>query len=135
MSTQWTAQWAVAAELARADYEVAFTGGNTPMADLMVRHRDGRLFSVDVKGSRPTNAKGTRGNSFWAAPKPLDPNLFYVVVLVGRDRAQDQFFITSQAEWHGLIADYGARHSGQENPGFDWADILPFKDRWDKLPG
>ena len=50
--TQWAAQFAVASELCKRGYEVAFTMGNaTPLADLMVVSPVQREnFLVDVKG-------------------------------------------------------------------------------------
>ena len=82
MNTQWTAQWAVAAELARARYDVAFTAGNaTPVADLMVRHSDGLQFWVDVKGLRSRN-------SWMGRAKPPRPRLFYAGDFVGQDRTK-----------------------------------------------
>jgi hypothetical protein len=51
--TQWAEQFAVASELCKRGYEVAFTMGNaTPLADLMVVSPVQREnFLVDVKGS------------------------------------------------------------------------------------
>jgi hypothetical protein len=48
--TQWAAQFAVASELCRRDYQVALTLGNHPMIDLMVVSPKGTPFLVDVKG-------------------------------------------------------------------------------------
>jgi hypothetical protein len=50
--TQWAAQFAVASELCKRGYEVAFTSGHTtPVADLMVvRPIRREMFLVDVKG-------------------------------------------------------------------------------------
>ena len=49
--TQWAAQFAVASELCKRGYEVAFTlGHNTPLADLMVISPRKKPFLIDVKG-------------------------------------------------------------------------------------
>jgi hypothetical protein len=48
--TQWAAQFAVASELCKRGYEVAFTMGNHPMKDLMVISPTNVSFVVDVKG-------------------------------------------------------------------------------------
>ena len=48
--TQWAAQFAVASELCRRGYEVAFTTGNHPCVDLMVYSPNRVPFAVDVKG-------------------------------------------------------------------------------------
>jgi hypothetical protein len=48
--TQWAAQFAVASELYKRGYRVAFTLGNQPAVDLMVRSPTEKLFKIDVKG-------------------------------------------------------------------------------------
>jgi len=50
--TQWAAQFAVASELCKRGYEIAFTMGNaTPLADLMVVSPTSKKnFLIDVKG-------------------------------------------------------------------------------------
>jgi hypothetical protein len=50
--TQWAAEFAVASELCKRGYEVAFTSGHTtPIADLMVvSPKYKTMFLVDVKG-------------------------------------------------------------------------------------
>ena len=129
MNTQWAAQFLVAGELERAGYTVTFTMGHaTPVADLMVGHNDVQ-FWVDVKGL-------ARANSWWGRAKNGRDNLFYVGVMVAKRREDDLFFIMTQTEWNGLIADYQTRHPNQKKVGgFAWKDAAPFKDRWDKLPG
>ena len=95
----------------------------------MVGHPDGRQFWIDVKGLASRN-------SWWGKEKPLGPGLFYVGMLVGKARNQDDFFVMTQAEWNGLVADYQARHPAQKKAGgFAWKDAAPFKGRWDKLLG
>ena len=73
MSTQWAAQFLVAAELERHGYVVSFTMGHaTPAADLMVGHPVGTQFWIDVKGlAKPTSWPG-------GGIKPTRINLFYV---------------------------------------------------------
>ena len=75
--TQWAAQFAVAAELCKRGYEVAFTMGNTtPEADLMVIPPLSReMFQIDVKGQSTKN--------FWRIKeKQPRPNLYYVLTYV-----------------------------------------------------
>ena len=50
--TQWAAQFAVASELCKRGYEVAFTSGHTtPVADLMAVSPVAKtMFLIDVKG-------------------------------------------------------------------------------------
>src|SRR5664280_2286235 len=55
-NAQWAAQFAVASELCKRGYEVAFTlGHNTPLADLMVISPRRRHFLIDVKGLSARN--------------------------------------------------------------------------------
>jgi hypothetical protein len=56
--TQWAAQFAVASELCKREYEVAFTMGNHPSVDLMVTSPEQISFGIDVKGLYNRN--------FWA---------------------------------------------------------------------
>src|ERR1700761_1492588 len=75
--TQWAAQFAVASELCKRGYEVAFTSGHTtPIADLMVVSPDTKtMFLVDVKGLYKTNP--------WVIKrKPIRKNLFYILAFV-----------------------------------------------------
>lgn len=56
MSTQWAAQFLVAAELERVGYVVTSTMGHaTPVAYLMVGPTNGEQFWVDVKGLAKNN--------------------------------------------------------------------------------
>ena len=75
--TQWAAQFAVASELAKRGYEVAFTQGNsTPLADLMVVSPfSKKMFLVDVKGLY-------RKNPWIVAPKPERADLFYILAFM-----------------------------------------------------
>jgi hypothetical protein len=72
--TQWAAQFAVASELCKRGYEVAFTSGHTtPIADLMVvSPKEKKMFLVDVKDLY-------RRNPWLIKRKPLRDNLFYVL--------------------------------------------------------
>jgi hypothetical protein len=135
--TQWTAQFLVAAELARRDYVVAFTMGNhTPVADLMVGHLPtGAQFLVNVKGLA---APGS-----WLVElegKPTVEGLYYILVLVGAERNKDRFFILSQAEVRYLRDEHKKRRGGKGslNPrgfmGFNFGDPASFEGRWDRLP-
>lgn len=128
-ATQWTAQFAVAAELCKRGCEVSFTMGNcTPLADLMVLPPDGQMFLIDVKG------QSTR--SFWRIKgKPERADLFYVLCYVG-DPSRNRFFPMSQTTLHELMEDY--RKSGvkydERFAGFNWGDATRYEDAWDQLP-
>src|SRR5438477_10252236 len=90
--TQWAAQFAVASELCKRGYEVAFTSGHTtPIADLMVVSPTGKTqFLVDVKGLY-------RKNPWVIKRKEKRSNLFYILAYVPEDEP-NQFFIMSQAQ-------------------------------------
>jgi hypothetical protein len=129
-SAQWPAQFLVAAELARQGYNVAFTMGNaTPVADLMVGHPlTGDQFWVDVKGQWTKS-------SWWGNAKKPRRNLFYILVLVGKDRSADRFFVLTQSEFNGLIANYKKTHPKQRPVGgFNWKDPQGHEAAWIKLP-
>jgi hypothetical protein len=90
--TQWAAQFAVASELVKRGYEVAFTNGNcTPLADLMVVSPSTRkMFLVDVKGLHKPNC--------WLVTKrPATENLFYILAYVPTDQP-NQFFVMTQVQ-------------------------------------
>jgi hypothetical protein len=127
--TQWAAQFLAAAELVRRHCIVSFTMGNsTPMADLMVGLPDGRQFWVDVKGLSGPNA-------WLVKPKPAMTALYYILVLAGRERAGDRFFILRQSECNELIRSYLEGHpTAKPIPSFNWGDAFPFENRWDTLP-
>jgi len=128
--SQWAAQFAVASELCKRDYDVAFTMGNaTPLADLMVLSPGKRSFLIDVKGQRSTNV--------WLVKERLEirEDLFYVFALVPPDKP-NRYFVLSHAGVHDLMEQY--KHSGVKFdarfPGFNWTACHPFEDRWDLLP-
>lgn len=128
-NTQWTAQFAVAAELCKRGCEVSFTMGNcTPLADLMVLSPGGRMFLVDVKGQSTKN--------FWRIrAKDERPDLFYVLCYVG-DPSSNRFFPLSQSKLRELMDRY--RTSGikydERFAGFNWGDALGYENDWDQLP-
>lgn len=94
--TQWAAQFAVASELCKRGYEVAFTMGNHPSVDLMAISPGNIEFTIDVKGLYKPN--------FWVVkPKPVKDRLFYIFAYVPDDAA-NQFFILDQARVNEEIA-------------------------------
>src|SRR5262245_30517314 len=104
--TQWSAQFAVAGELCKLGYEVAFTMGNTtPEADLMVLTPLRKsMFLVDVKGQSTKN--------FWRIKsKPKRDNLFYVLAYVPVGE-KNRFFILPQRELSKLMKEKEYEHSG-----------------------
>jgi hypothetical protein len=136
--TQWAAQFAVASELCKRGYEVAFTMGNHPSVDLMVNSPNQVAFSVDVKGLYRKN--------FWAVrAKEVKQNLFYVFAFVP-DEGQNRFFVLTQQQVNAEIeADLDrarARAAMQGRPGekignfpgIPWSYAESFENAWNVLP-
>ena len=120
--TQWAAQFAVASELCKRGYQVAFTMGNHPGIDLMVISPNGMPFSVDVKGQHR--------RAFWPVRrKDATKNLFYVLALVPKGK-ENRFFVLTQDQANEGIDWAG----GPEFPGIDAAFADRFVDKWDSLP-
>ena len=120
--TQWAAQFAVASELCKRGYQVAFTMGNHPVIDLMVISPNGTPFSVDVKGLHK--------RAFWPMlRKNSTKDLFYVLALVPSGK-ENKFFILNQDQ-----ANEGIEAAESPNfPGIDAAFADRFADKWDSLP-
>ena len=107
---------------------VASKSNSSPMADLMVGLPDGQQFWVDVKGLSGPNA-------WLIKPKPAMTALYYILVLVGRERAVDRFFILRQSECNKLLRRYLEGHpTAKPILSFSWGDAFPFENRWDILP-
>jgi len=135
--TQWAAQFAVASELCKRGYEVAFTMGNHPSIDLMVISPKGRRFSIDVKGQYKPN--------FWPIrAKTTTAGLFYVLTLVPED-AHNRFFIMTQSQVNeGIRADLehgrllrkakGLKGEPGEFPGIQRKFAEKFEDAWKSFP-
>jgi predicted AAA+ superfamily ATPase len=82
---QWAAQFAVAGELCKRGYEVAFTMGNTtPEADLMVVPPDKKtMFLIDVKGQSTKN--------FWRIRRKRDRDNRFMFLFMCRSAARTDF--------------------------------------------
>jgi hypothetical protein len=117
---QWAAQFAVASELCKRDYQVALTMGNHPKADLMAISPKGVAFTVDVKGLRSKN-------TWFVRRKPRTDKLFYVLACVPAGQA-NQFFVMSQSTANELI------RGDSQTSDIPWKDCLPHLDNWDALP-
>ena len=136
--TQWAAQFAVASELCKRNYQVALTMGNNPQVDLMVISPRGATFVVDVKGLYKPN--------YWLiSPKPNRKGLFYVLAFVPNNKL-NQFFVLTQREVNRKISSH-TRHVKRERlkkggsiekigrfPGLPWVFVEKFEGKWDKLP-
>ena len=132
--TQWAAQFAVASELCKRDYQVALTLGNRPMVDLMVISPQGQAFVIDVKGLYQ--------RAFWGARKqrPRD-DLYYIFAYVP-DVGSNRFFILPQTKVNAGIELYRKqaidRRRTPENaakfPGVTWNYVEPYENNWEVLP-
>jgi hypothetical protein len=129
--TQWAAQFAVASELCKRGYEVAFTMGNaTPLADLMVVSPTSKKnFLIDVKGLY-------KRNSWKIKTKATRDNLYYVLAFVPDD-TDNRFFILSQEQVNTYVRAELARLGRPDDypsPGIDWKQAEAHENRWDVLP-
>lgn len=129
--TQWAAQFAVASELCKRGYEVAFTSGHTtPIADLMVvSPMSKEMFLVDVKGLY-------RKNPWLIKRKPQRANLFYILAYVPADEP-NQFFIMAQQQATKLIQNELNRLKRADSypvTGFLWKLASPHHNAWAVLP-
>jgi hypothetical protein len=135
--TQQLTQHLVAAELYRLGYNVTFTSGNSPLADLVVSTPDGaKTFFVDVKGQSDKS-------SWFIERRPTNPNLFYICVVYGKPTAdthsKDLFFVLTHEQELALCAarekqKRQLKHQGAHLGGFPYAPILPYQDKWSVLP-
>jgi hypothetical protein len=130
--TQWAAQFAVASELCKRGYEVAFTMGNHPQVDLMVISPKRHNFHIDVKGLYRKN--------FWlVSQKPTKTALFYVFAYVPAEKPNG-FFIMTQKQVNDEIKKSIRRKKARlQNPrkeflGIKWGTAESFKDCWEVLP-
>jgi hypothetical protein len=135
--TQWAAQFAVASELCKRDYQVALTMGNHPRVDLMVISPRGTKFAVDVKGLYKRN--------WWLiTEKEALQNLFYVLAFVPVN-APNQFFILKQQQVNEAIPSFVERgrqerlrkgrsiEKVEQMRGLPWTFVERFTD-WGILP-
>jgi hypothetical protein len=122
--TQWAAQFAVASELCKQQYQVALTLGNHPAVDLMVISPNRQRFSIDVKGAS--------SRAGWLVRRQApDDDLFYVFALVPKDKP-NRYFVMKQQEVNNAIDDRAAL--GDYPSGFLWPVVEPHEDKWDILP-
>jgi hypothetical protein len=122
---------AVAAELSRRGYDVAFTLGNVPRLDLIASVPDGQPFKIQVKGIRNQNGLWVQSTFFKA--KPQD-DLFLIIVLMAKPNIENsalfRFFILSHRQ---AIAEGKAMPVPFEQ-GLNWGPLKKYENRWDTLP-
>ncbi len=134
--TQWASQFAVASELCKRGYEVAFTMGNHPSVDIMAFSPGGLQFGIDVKGLY-------RRNYWLVGEKTPKVGLFYVFAFVPDDAA-NRFFVLTQDEVNAEIAaDTAAGHQRAETKGHVMRDFQTgirfavaekYENAWPTLP-
>ena len=129
--TQWAAQFAVASELCKRGYEVAFTSGHTtPVADLMVVSPKARtMFLVDVKGLY-------RMNPWVIKRKTYRDNLFYILALVPTDQA-NRFFVLSQGDINRHVESELIRLGRSDDypmTGITFKQAMAHESAWEMLP-
>ena len=130
--TQLAAPLLAAAELVRREYAVSFTRNNTPTADLTVGiPNGGDQFCVHVKGL-------SSKNPWLIEPKQLRKNLFYILVLVAKDRKDDRFFVLTQSEMNKLLDKRRrwreANRPTDQSEGFPFDYARAYEERWGSLP-
>ena len=127
--TQWAAQFAVASELCKLDYKVAFTLGNHPGVDLMVISPKGRMFKIEVKGVYKPN--------YWQMRKREALRALFCVFAYVPDGRPNQFFVMRQKTVN-LLIDRHARKSRHPLPnqrlGVPWRDAKKHDGKWKILP-
>jgi hypothetical protein len=129
--TQWAAQFAVASELCKREYEVALTlGHNTPLADLMVNSPvEQRHFLIDVKGL-------AKPNPWLVKRKLLRVDLYYILVFLGFDEP-NEFFILPQEAANDLVVEHLQRPTRGTQPrwdGFAFKAPEAYRGMWELLP-
>ena len=133
--TQWAAQFAVASELCKRNYQVALTLGNHPATDIMVASPGGKQFKVDVKGLYRPN--------FWMIRlRPLDLNLFYILAYVPDRPASNEFMIMTHEQMRdeqiGDLRRYQVKRPEVDETypvlGITWKYAAAYRDKWSNLP-
>jgi hypothetical protein len=133
LSTQWSAQFYVAAELTRGGYLVSLTLGNARFADLLVVSPRGTQFMIDVKGQSTRN--------FWLIQRREETkDRFYVLVYLPKGGEAPTYFVVSCEELMARREEYRLRivESGRNYDdrlgGINWATAFEWENRWDVLP-
>jgi len=145
IDSQWAAQFAVAAELVRRGYSIAFYLGNELLYDMAVRGRSsGNQFVLQIKGTQYGPPKKPQGIGDDILVGKLQTgkltDLFVIVYApvakyaLGANRGQPfRFFIATRQELQ-AIKNPGKQHKQFTSDWVKYGGIYPFEDRWDKLP-
>ena len=129
--TQWAAQFAVASELCKRGYEVAFTSGHTtPIADMMaVSPIKKEMFLVDVKGLY-------RKNPWLIKRKTARNNLFYILAFVPIGHTNRYFILSQQSATALIIGELQRLSRADDYPvtGFSFKLGEIHENAWNVLP-
>jgi len=130
--SKWAAQFHAAGELARRKYVVAFTTGNTPVTDLLVKSPREKFFQVQVKGQF--------NRAQWIIKEVPDAeNLYYILVYMPKKESEaPRYFIMPSDEVRVRIAAEDRRTKRAHLKPFPlampWRAAEPWRDRWNILP-
>ena len=130
--SKWAAQFSAAGELTRRKYVVAFTMGNTPTTDLLVKSPTEKFFQVQVKGQF--------NKAPWLTKKvPRAKSLYYILVYMPKQESEaPSYFIMPSEEVRKIVEAEDLRakreHLRPFASGMPWRAAEPWKDRWDILP-
>ncbi len=124
--TAFSAEFFVAAELARRAYDVAITFGNTKSIDILAQ-KDGTSFIIQVKG-----IKGRRNNNFRIKVDKIVDNFWYVLVNTNRfTLGNPEFAILTGIEIRNNLRRDIAENDNAVLPRI--LDNVEFRNRWDRL--
>lgn len=134
---QWAAQFAVAAELTRRGYSVAFFLGNEPTHDALVHgSSSGSEFAVQVKGfqNRPRKAEAAGTAIPLGKLDRGDSSDIFTLVYVPQSPEAFEFFVATRHELQGVRNSGGPPTGGFTAHYVYYRDIVSFRNSWDKLP-
>src|SRR6185369_11672498 len=137
--TQWAGAFAIAAELSRRLYTVAFTLGNAPPPafDLVCVAPSGRPFTVEAKGTASPNFVRTGKRIL---ELPLQNNLFLITALLpSGPNSLFRFFVLTHKElrqaWDATPKQKASGEPYVEgHEGLSWALLVANENQWSKLP-
>jgi hypothetical protein len=150
--SEWSATYAVAAELTRRGYRVGWPMGNAPVKDLLVESPDGLHFYVDVKGAIfPPRRKGNSepcAHCYLIQESRLksepDTKLFFVFVAIPPNLDQCcEYAVLSHRQLQELDrteteTSTGLRKDGRPYApwpaGVDHRWLAPYLGKWEGLP-
>jgi hypothetical protein len=123
--SQWPAQFATAAELARRGYSVAFFLGNEPIHDALVRGTSAsNQFPLQVKGfgSPPPKRPGAQGTAILVRNLSKGiPSDFFALVYVPVPPAPFEFFIATRRDLQNVKNLGGPAKSGFTSDWLYWS--------------